>query len=389
MLGVLIVTSDFTLRMVDPSTGQEIAKFDDEETKVTSAVFNEDGSSIVVGTLAHTKNLMVLDMHLKPVKAVTISFAENCNFDRFRVYGLSGYYHGNLLVHAVYYLNEGDFEDNYGSPLNVWLGANLTPQSDFQTLKAAGHARYFLQKELFHSNDDEPPVYKTEFLRSRDGKQIAGIFCSSQVTEMQTFSIKTALDGSDRLVQFYSFDDSNKYPKINANRPQGIMSRDCTTVFLGLKAIRYQIPGMPKTYQWDTEEEKEDDYPPMCIHLGVDGNLTPSLVLFKPLQQAHRVNVIPVPQGPPQAFNLPPNNPRLEESKSDPPFMMKPPPQQPILPPEIPVVELPKGPIRSVHSFMVEKLDANMIRAFNEGLVATQQEVVNDFPTVNDFERRL
>ena len=67
-----------------------------------SAIYNQSGTCIIASYNAIDQNLAVLDIQtLKVIKRVKFTLAENVNHDLFKVYTMSGYCKGNLMMYAV------------------------------------------------------------------------------------------------------------------------------------------------------------------------------------------------------------------------------------------------------------------------------------------------
>jgi len=83
---------------------------------------------------------------------------------------------------------------------------------------------------------------------------------------------------------------------ITVSRPDQVSVDDCLCVFTGLKSIKYYIPGMLQTFQWDKETYLEDYYPPMTLCFGIDGNLIPCLILSHAFKRNNFTKIHPIPQ---------------------------------------------------------------------------------------------
>ena len=76
------------------------------------------------------EHILLLDIGtLKLIRAIKMSFPENCSHDFFRIFHLNGYFRGNLMAYGAIYIDETAIHDNFGCFVYFWIGENLRPNS--------------------------------------------------------------------------------------------------------------------------------------------------------------------------------------------------------------------------------------------------------------------
>jgi hypothetical protein len=157
---------------------------------------NAKGDAIIASTYAKEGDqLRVLHIEtLASLGKVTVSFRENAIIDEYRIYKVvKAPQNMGFILFGCCFKGQDELDSNLGSIFVIWVGSDIgvgfPPNLD--ALKQNGNVKYFYEFEEGYWNDDQPPVYKIEFLEAHGVQgEVVCAFTSSQMDEAKYLHIK-------------------------------------------------------------------------------------------------------------------------------------------------------------------------------------------------------
>ena len=121
--------------------------------------------------------------------------------------------------------------------MTLWIGENLTVNTNIESLKANQNIKYYFLNDQQHNNDDDIPAFKFEYFNPLNSPtDLVGLMSVSHCKEPFTFKFE-----NDKIKHIFDF----KGDKFMVSTPIGYDECDNLGVFQGLTLIKFKSKATP------------------------------------------------------------------------------------------------------------------------------------------------